>query len=673
MRGGAGAVNRGVNRIAPTVRGVLLDASPGRGRITLTIASDKGLQRATVRASYRLHLTPAKASAHELAQGLQQDWLEAWVEEWLKPPWYHERAEIVVVESPDPRILAEAARGLEGLGVARRVNTYPGPLAEALWRYKLPPGYPVEAGDGSARLLEEPWSGWRPPPPLRVAHVTAWSWHGPATLLETPRYYTVECNGEIWKTEASGEVLDLLRECTPHIVVARPEDRAHLPPFREGRWLWFDPTANLVSPRGLLEWMRVSWLPYTIAHGAPIGKILTAAEARRAYRRRLIIDPQTPRHERFRPLQGLIAHDMAGASRIPRPGLYWGVVQLDFTSLYPSLISLHNISAETVDNPYCNGTNPAPDYASHKVCQSPRGLVAEVLRELVERRAQAKRAGDKEASEALKWILVSGFGYLGYRNSLFGSIAAYETVTALARQALSAAERVAESVGYRLVHSIVDSIFVQKVDPEAPPPERLAQMIHSKVGVPLKVEAEYTWLYIPPTLRGEGAVNKYYGALKDGGVKMKGIMAVRSDTPPIIKGAQTAAIRSLAKARSPTQWPLTLKEACERIDNYKEIIATGRAPPRSLVIEKRLNPEAQRSTPWRRAAGQAPVQPPKVRYIIAPRGKPHPVWRGPPQAYDTSYYLKLLQAAARELPQCPPATLNTSRQETPPNPLPLLL
>ena len=148
-------------------------------------------------------------------------------------------------------------------------------------------------------------------------------------------------------------------------------------------------------------------------------------------------------------------------------------------------------------------------------------------------------------------------------------------------------------------------------------------------------------------------MNKYYGPLRDGGIKIKGVMAVRRDTPSIIRGAQIVAIRTLAKARNPTEWPQVLQEACRRLELYKKIIMEGKAPPRSLVIEKRVNPESQRRTPWRRVAEQAPLHLPTAKYIVTPQGRPHPVWLGLPRAYDIGYYLRLLQATTRELPPCP--------------------
>ena len=633
------------------MEGVLLDARPVRGGLELTIAGNEGPLTVRVEASYRAYLLPLNGlEAERLAGGLEG--FNAWVEEWLRPPWYDEPVDVVVASSPDPKALETAVSRLESRGVARRVNAYPGPLVEALWRLGVPPGVRVRVSSRGLEALEDPGDPLYEPPPLRVARVEAFSWHGElAVPWEEPDYYIVECSGRGERLGDPRLVVEALEECRPHIVVGRLEARYTLP--EEGGWLWFDPERNLVGVWGLLEWMRVSWLPFHMANQAPIGKILTAAEAREAYGRRYLVDPGAPRMEPFRPVRELARADLAGAARIPAAGLYWRVYQLDYSSLYPSLIAKHNISSETVYRPNCQEYEEAPG-VGHRICLDTPGLVSTVLARLVERRGILKREAPRdpraaERADALKWILVSGFGYLGYRNSLFGSITAYESVTAYARRALAVAEEEAERAGYRLVHSIIDSVFIQPVDPRLDPWE-LAERIEARVGVPLRLEAEYKWLYIPGTLRGPGAVNKYYGALPDGGVKMKGVIAVRRDTPPFIASVQARAIRVLAGAGSPGEFHEAVCRAHEVLDGALGEILSGRVPPEALVMTRRLSYPSQRPQSYRKRLDEMGLVLDRVRYLVTPRG-PRPVWElGPGARYDPRYYSRVLGWARRELP-----------------------
>ncbi|MBI4832905.1 MAG: hypothetical protein HY801_15405, partial [Candidatus Lindowbacteria bacterium] len=74
------------------------------------------------------------------------------------------------------------------------------------------------------------------------------------------------------------------------------------------------------------------------------------------------------------------------------------------------------------------------------------------------------KASCKKRQNALKWMLVTCFGYLGYKNARFGRIEAHEAVTALGREKLLQAKEIAERRGFELVHAIVDSLWVRKPD-----------------------------------------------------------------------------------------------------------------------------------------------------------------------------------------------------------------
>ncbi|NOZ30974.1 MAG: hypothetical protein GXO68_03375 [Crenarchaeota archaeon] len=636
------------------MEGVFLDAKPVRGGLKLAIATEEGITYTRVHAVFKAYLKPSPYyTPEEIANGIHHDEIEAWVEEWLKPPWYNEATRVVVVASENPSLLNHVSRTLEAKGVARRVNEYPGPLVTALWELGVPPGTTVRLTANGIEPLEDPRDPLYEPPPLTIASLEAYSWHGPISApWERADYYLLECCGLRLKLRDPYEALDILDSMRPHIVVSRLETRHQIDTGRH-EWLWFDPTRNLVSPWGIIEWMRISWLPYHEAHGAAIGKVLTAAEAREAYKRRFLLDPGTPRAESFRSLRMLTAADMAGAARIPEPGLYWNIIQLDYSSLYPSLIHIHNISSETVERPTCTSYKTAPG-VGHRICLDEPGLVSTVLGRLVERRARIKSSGlrdprVKERSEAIKWILVSGFGYLGYRNSLFGSITAYECVTAYARMALSIAEEEAEKAGYRVIHSIVDSIFIQPVEPEATV-EELMERIRVRVGVPLKLEARYYWLYIPPTRKGPGAVNKYYGSLVDGGVKLKGIMAVRRDTPEFIARLQRAVINILSRARDPHSFTQTLSKTRVIVDAAIEALREGRVPLRLLAIERRVGEGVRRPQAYARRLLEQGLIVDRVKYVVTRRG-PQPVWElSGEEEYDVGYYMRMVESMLLELP-----------------------
>ena len=59
-------------------------------------------------------------------------------------------------------------------------------------------------------------------------------------------------------------------------------------------------------------------------------------------------------------------------------------------------------------------------------------------------------------------MLVTTFGYLGYKNARFGKIEAHESVNAFARDGLLRAKKIAEAGGFSVVHGIVDCLWLKK-------------------------------------------------------------------------------------------------------------------------------------------------------------------------------------------------------------------
>jgi len=95
----------------------------------------------------------------------------------------------------------------------------------------------------------------------------------------------------------------------------------------------------------------------------------------------------------------------------------------------------------------------------------------------------------------LKWILVACFGYQWFSNAKFGRIECHEVINAFAREILLSAKQRLEAGGWRVVHGIVDSIWVIP-EPDTDPEDRtsletLASEITDAVGIRLEYEAAY--------------------------------------------------------------------------------------------------------------------------------------------------------------------------------------
>ncbi len=153
---------------------------------------------------------------------------------------------------------------------------------------------------------------------------------------------------------------------------------------------------------GVIVAARVTGLaPNRTARFTP-GTLVSALEVYAALAQGIAVPWQKVDTERTRAVAALRAADRGGMMFQPVPGVYERVYQLDFTSLYPSIIVKHNLSPETMEHP-----------------ERP-GFLAGCLRPLLEMRIGTKAAKRADPAIAgmdsvLKWMLVTCFGYTGTR------------------------------------------------------------------------------------------------------------------------------------------------------------------------------------------------------------------------------------------------------------------
>ncbi|MFZ0963764.1 MAG: DNA polymerase domain-containing protein, partial [Terriglobia bacterium] len=258
----------------------------------------------------------------------------------------------------------------------------------------------------------------------------------------------------------------------------------------------------------------------------------------------------------------------------------------------------------------------------------------------------------KQRRDVLKWLLVCCFGYTGYKNARFGKIEAHEAINAMAREKLLVAKEAAEQRGFRVLHALVDSIYVQKAETgkrdetgnwkletgnsapnsrfadsaSALKPEtrggdsefrvssfqfpvsnfqfpvssfqpvlradyaRLAQEIEQITGLPLALEAVYRYaVFLPSRQSAEIPVpNRFFCVSEEGELKVRGLECRRHDTPPFVTRMQREVLEILAEARDFSTYCDKLREAREVYERYQERLRDGSVAAEELVIRKRL-------------------------------------------------------------------------------------
>ena len=253
-------------------------------------------------------------------------------------------------------------------------------------------------------------------------------------------------------------------------------------------------------------------------------------------------------YERLKTFGDLIECDRGALTVEPRVGLHHDVAELDFVSMYPSIISEYNLSPETL---FCACCDHAPVVGTpYRFCSKVKGIVPKVCDLLMKRRAYFKSKKDhlsKSKADYIKWLLVVIFGFQAYRNKKVGCIEVHEAINALARDTLMRSIRVAEGLDYEVVHAIVDSLYVKKKGIDERQAESLRQAITRETRLPIEVKALYQFIaFLPSTVNPAQPVpSSYYGVSDTGVVKVRGIEIRKRKFPPIVKNLQAELIERI--------------------------------------------------------------------------------------------------------------------------------
>ncbi|MGZ8428475.1 MAG: DNA polymerase domain-containing protein [Candidatus Deferrimicrobiaceae bacterium] len=357
---------------------------------------------------------------------------------------------------------------------------------------------------------------------------------------------------------------------------------------------------------GLVELSRLSGIPLQrMARSSP-GTAISAMQVAAALSRGILVPYKKREPEGFKTGAGLVTTDKGGLTYLPRPGLHENVGELDFASMYPSLMDRYNISPETINCGCCRPGLPVPEIGFH-TCARRRGLIPAVLSPVLAKRRllkeRQKAAGSAEERDlfrkrqtALKWILVVCFGFLGYKNARFGRIEAHEAVTAWGREKLLAAKEIAEREGFSFLHGLTDAIWVGRGGAAEDDYRRLAETISFETGMPIALEGVYRWLSFLPSKRNPSVAvpNRFVGAFANGEVKARGIAMRRSDAPPFVAGLQRALLKTMAEAADIHALRAMLPKLREIAEAAAADLREGRVPPEALSVARRLSKAPER-------------------------------------------------------------------------------
>ena len=324
-----------------------------------------------------------------------------------------------------------------------------------------------------------------------------------------------------------------------------------------------------------------------------------------AYRENVLIRWKKNVPEDFKNAKTLLLADRGGMIYDPKVGIHENVVEIDFTSMYPAIMLKHNISPETVLCTCCKASKHRAPVIDYHICEKQIGLIPTVLEPLITRRAVYKRRSknkrwqaNREIYEArknvLKWILVTCFGYTGYKNARFGRIECHEVINAYSRELLLQTAHIAEELGYEILHGIIDSLWLKGNHKTAGDHKLLRQKIYAETGMPLEIEGIYKWVvFLPRKMGTVGALNRYYGLFGDGSMKIRGLELRRSDTPPLIKNAQMEILKIMARADNVADLYEQIPEVIEVLKGSVDSVMNGTCELQDLVFTSVVSKELE--------------------------------------------------------------------------------
>lgn len=317
--------------------------------------------------------------------------------------------------------------------------------------------------------------------------------------------------------------------------------------------------------KGLWDLVERSWKPLQELAWGSIGNLLTAIEVKKAYHEKNVLTPWK-NWEGETPKKASTLHkaDRGGFIFNPDPEIHHDVYEVDFASMYPNIMSTRNISPETVCCDCCENTEvPELDFT---ICQKNEGFIPEVLEPLVKDREKMKQRlskgiepQDEEkyvrgAVDAIKWLLVTCFGYMGHAHASYGAIECHQAINAYARKIMQESKEIFEKNGWEVKHGIIDSIWISKRRENPEDLEKVCKEVSEKIGIELEHEHSFEWVAFVPRSNSNakiGTLNRYFGKKRTGGFKTAGIEVEKSSTCKFVREAQNKMIKSFDEEMNP--------------------------------------------------------------------------------------------------------------------------
>jgi DNA polymerase elongation subunit (family B) len=302
--------------------------------------------------------------------------------------------------------------------------------------------------------------------------------------------------------------------------------------------------------------------------------------------------------------RGLETHRVPGALTIqPKAGVYFNTVVCDFESLYPSCVDSHNLSYETVNCPHeeCR-KNRIRECEQHWVCTKRRGFYSVLIGSLKDLRirwfkplskdmavSEQERKTAQALVKLLKLISVSSYGVTVRIHGLACPPLA-ECITGYGRWALQTTWDMAEAKGLYPTYGDTDSVFLD--NPQPAQVKWLIRTVKEKLKLDLAIEKQYSLCVLPQ------AKKAYFGILLNGKPDIKGLTAIKSNSPRFIQRVFQDCVKKLSHVKTLEDYELAKKRMIAVVRQAVGELENRRIQLEDLVYSVKLyfNPKERLAT-----------------------------------------------------------------------------
>jgi DNA polymerase elongation subunit (family B) len=291
--------------------------------------------------------------------------------------------------------------------------------------------------------------------------------------------------------------------------------------------------------------------------------------------------------------KGYEPHVVPGALTVaPKSGIYFNTVVADFESLYPSCIDTFNLSYETVDCSHEECKSNMVSEVGHHICTKRRGFLSLLIGALKDLRIRWFKPLSKDTSlpveerkraevlaKLLKLITVSSYGVTVRIHGLACPPLA-ESITGYGRYALKTTWKIAEEGGLHPVYGDTDSIFLENASSEKV--EWLIKTVKEKLRLDLAVEKRYSVCVLPK------AKKAYFGIFEDGTADLKGLTAIKSNSPRFIQNVFQNCVKELAHVKNAQEYELAKTRIVKVVQKAIKDLKNGKVELKDLIYTVKL-------------------------------------------------------------------------------------